>query len=193
VLGDAGGDGQHVRVEDDVLRREAGLGHQQVVRPAADLHLALDGVRLALLVESHDDHAGAVPANGTGLRQEGLLALLQADRVDDPLALQALQAGLEDRPLRTVDHHRDPGHLRLGRDEVEEPGHRPLAVEQVGIHVDVQQVGAAAHLLHGHLGRGLVVLGLDEPAETAPSRSRSSARRSSRTPCPARSRTAPGR
>ena len=90
VLLHAGRDGEHVRVEDDVLGREADLLRQQVVGAAADRDLALGGVGLALLVERHHDDAGAEVADLAGLAQEGLLALLEADRVDDALALHAL-------------------------------------------------------------------------------------------------------
>ena len=74
VLLDPRGDRQHVRVEDDVLGREARLFGQQPVRALADLDLPLEGVRLPLLVERHDDDAGAVaadraaPARGTAPR-----------------------------------------------------------------------------------------------------------------------------
>ena len=71
VLGDAGGDGQHVRVEDDVFRREAGALGEQVVGPAADLHLPFGGVGLALLVEGHDHDAGAVAPDHAGVLEEG--------------------------------------------------------------------------------------------------------------------------
>src|SRR5262249_37773184 len=98
VLGDARRHGEHVRVEDDVLRGEPDLGHEQVVRPTADLDLALDRIGLALLVEGHDDYARAVVSDRAGLPGERLLALLEADRVDDSLALQALQAGLQHAP-----------------------------------------------------------------------------------------------
>ena len=54
VFGDAGGDGEDVRVEDDVFGREADA-QQQVVGALADLGLARVGVGLALLVEGHDD------------------------------------------------------------------------------------------------------------------------------------------
>ena len=40
-----------------------------------------------------------------------------------------------------------------------------LAVEQVGVHVHVEQVRAAAHLLERDVDRALVVVGLDQPAE----------------------------
>ena len=139
---------------------------QQVVGAAADRHLPLDRVGLALLVEGHHHDAGAVAADPPGLRQEVLLALLQADRVDHALALHALQPGLEHAPPRAVDHDRDPGDLGLGGDVVEERGHRLLAVEQVGVHVDVQQVRPAADLLERHVRRRPgVVAGLDQPAE----------------------------
>ena len=71
VLLDPGRDGEDVRVEDDVLGREADLVDEQPVRALADRDLALDRLRLALLVEGHDDDAGAVaadaraPARGT--------------------------------------------------------------------------------------------------------------------------------
>ena len=63
VLLDAGGHGQDVGIEDDVLRREADLLGQDAVGARADLDLALDGVGLALLVEGHDDHGRAVAAD----------------------------------------------------------------------------------------------------------------------------------
>ena len=144
---------------------EPGLLREQVVRAAADRHLALGGVGLALLVEGHHDHAGAVVADAPRLLQEGLLALLEADRVDHALALDALEPGLQHAPPRAVDHDRDAGDLRLGRDQVQERGHGPLAVEQVGVHVDVEQVGPAAYLLQRDVDGGLVVVALDQAPE----------------------------
>ena len=164
VLLDPGRDGEHVRVEDDVLRREA-VADEQVVGAAADLDLALDRVGLALLVERHHDDAGAVAPDPARLLEERLLALLEADRVDDPLALDALEPGLEHGEARAVDHDRDPRDLGLGRDQVEERRHRLLAVEQVGVHVHVEDVRAAAHLLERDVDGALVVVRLDQPAE----------------------------
>ena len=63
VLGDPGGDREDVRVEDDVLGVEAGALREQVVGALADRDLALDRVGLALLVEGHHDHGGAVAAD----------------------------------------------------------------------------------------------------------------------------------
>ena len=74
---------------------EADPVEEQAVGPLADRDLPLDRVGLALLVERHDDHAGAVAAHGAGLLEERLLALLEAERVDDALPLEALEARLE--------------------------------------------------------------------------------------------------
>ena len=159
-----GRDREHVRVEDDVLGLPA-VPDEEVVGAAADLDLALDRVRLPDLVERHHDDAGAVALDPPRLLEELLLALLEADRVDDPLALDALQPGLEHREARAVDHDRDPRDLGLGREQVEERRHRLLPVEQVGVHVDVEDVGAAAHLLERDVDRALVVARLDQAAE----------------------------
>ena len=165
VLLDPGRDRQDARVDDDVLGHEAGPVDQQADRALEDLELALDGVGLSLLVERHHDDRRPVPLDATRLLEEVLLALLQADRVDDALALQALQPGLEHVPLGRVDHHRDARDLGLGGDQVQERRHGLHAVEQVGVHVDVEHVRAAADLVGRDLDGGLVVAGLDQPAE----------------------------
>ena len=56
------------------------------------------------------------------------------------------------RPLRAVDHDRQARDLGLGRDVVQELGHRALGVEHALVHVDVEDVGAAAHLIERDLG-----------------------------------------
>ena len=61
----------------------------------ADLDLALGGVGLAPLVERHHDHRRAVAADQPGLLDERGLALLERDRVDDALALDALEPRLD--------------------------------------------------------------------------------------------------
>ena len=117
------------------------------------------------LVEAHHDHGRAVVPDLAGLREEVLLALLQADRIDDALALDALQPGLEGLPARAVDHDRHAGDLGLGGDQVQEAGHRLLGIEEVGVHVDVEHVGAAAHLVERHVDGGLEVARFDQAPE----------------------------
>ena len=65
---------------------------EQFVRALADPHLARDRVGLPGLVERHDHDAGAVPLDQPRLVEEVGLALLERDRVDDALALHALEA-----------------------------------------------------------------------------------------------------
>ena len=165
VLLDPGGDGEDVRVEDHVLRREPRLVDEQVVRPTEDLDLPLDRVGLAALVERHDDDRRPEAADHARLLEKRLLALLQRDRVDDALALQAAKTGLERREARAVDHDRKPGCLGLRGEEVEEGRHRLLGVEQVGVHVHVEEVRPAAHLLERDVDRTLEVVRLDQAPE----------------------------
>jgi hypothetical protein len=76
VLLDAGGHREDVRVEDDVLGREADLLGEDAVAALADLGLALERVGLALLVEGHARSAGAVAARELRVLDELRLASL---------------------------------------------------------------------------------------------------------------------
>ena len=170
VLLDPGGHREDVGVEDDVFGREANDLGQEPVGPLADRHPPLDVGRLPLLVEGHHHHGRPVAADRAGLPEERLLPLLQADRVDDPLALDALQPRLEHLEPRGVDHDRDLRHLRLAGEEREEFGHHLHAVEHPLVDVDVDDVGPVLHLLAGDAQGLLVPLLLDEPGEGPRSR-----------------------
>ena len=170
VLFETGRNREDVGIEDDVGRVESCLLGQNLVRALADRDLALDRVRLAHLVERHDDDAGAEALDDARLVQEVGFAFLEADRVDDALALHALETGLDDRPPGTVDHHRHARNLWLGRDVTEERRHGLLGVEHALVHVDVDQVGAVADLLGGDLNGSGVVVVLDEARELRRSR-----------------------
>src|SRR6184192_1479881 len=84
----------------------------------------------------------------------------------DSSKLTVLEAGLEDGQFRAVDHHGNPGDLGLCGDEVEEPHHGRLRVEEVGVHVDVEHVRPAAHLVERDLDRPGEVARFDEAAES---------------------------
>ena len=147
VLLDPRGDGQDVRVEDDVLGREAdGLG-EKTVGARADADLLVPRRRLALLVERHDDGGGPVAQYEPRAAQEFILAVLERDRVDDALSLKALEPGLQDAPLGGVEHHRHPAYLRLRGDQVEELDHRRLSLDEGLVDVDVDGVGPVLDLL----------------------------------------------
>ena len=165
VFFEAGRDGQNVRVENDVGRRDVRLLGEQLIGALADRDLPLDGIRLALLVERHHDDAGAVAADEARFLQEVRFAFLHADGIDDRLPLHALEAGDQHRPLRAVDHHRDARDVRLGADVIQEVGHGALGIEHALVHVDVDQVGAAAHLIESDRCGFSVVAGTNQPRE----------------------------
>ena len=77
VLLDTRGNCEHVRVEDDVSRGEAGLSCEQPVGTLTDRDLPLDGVGLSLLVERHHDDSRAVAADLARLFQELLFTLFE--------------------------------------------------------------------------------------------------------------------
>jgi hypothetical protein len=150
VFLDAGGDGEDVRVEDDVLGWEAHLVHQDAVGALADLDLALVGVGLAFFVEGHHHGGRAVALDEPGLALELLHAFLHRDGVHHALALQAAQARLDHAPLGAVDHHRHTRDVGLTGHEVEEAHHGGLAVEHGLVHVHVHDLRAVLHLLARH-------------------------------------------
>ena len=149
MLLDAGRDREDVRVEDDVLRRQADLLREDAISARADLHLAVERVRLADLVERHHHNRRAVPLDQARVALEGLLTFFQADRVHDRLALHALQPFLDHLPLRAVHHQRDARDVRFGGDQLQERGHRLLRVEHGLVHVHVHDLRAALDLLPG--------------------------------------------
>ena len=158
VLLHAGGHGEDVGVEDDVLGREADLLGEDAVGAPADLDLALDGVGLALLVEGHHHHRRAVAPDqrGPGARKASSPSLRLME-LTTPLPWRHCRPGLDHAPLRAVDHDRHAGDVRLGGDQVQEADHGRLGVEHALVHVDVDDLRAARHLLAGDGHRVLVV------------------------------------
>ena len=163
VLVDPGRDGKHVRIKDDVFGREADHVDQEPVSALADQLAPLEAIGLALLVKRHHHRSGAVAAAQPRMAKEGLFAFLEGYRVDDRLALHALQTGLDHIPLGTVDHHGHTGDVGLGCDEVEEPVHARGRVQHGLVHVDIDDLRTALDLLARHRKR-LVVLFLANQA-----------------------------
>ena len=131
---------ENIRIEDDVFRREANRLGQNLVGAPADLEFARRGFGLARFVERHDHHRRAIAQDLLRLRDERLLALLQADRIHDRLALHAFQACLDHRPFRGIDHDRDAGDVRLGGNQIEERCHRRFGIDHALVHIDVEHV-----------------------------------------------------
>ena len=165
VLFEPGSHGENVRIEDDVLGRETDSLREELVGAPADLGAALEAVGLPLLVEGHHHHRGAVLAAKARLAQELRLALLHRYRVDDRLALHALEAGLDHAPFRAVDHERHARDVGLGSGEAQEGGHRFFRVEHRFVHVDVDHLRAVLDLLARDAERPRIVAGEDQTRE----------------------------
>ena len=161
MLVDAGGDGEHIGIEDDVFRRETVLG-QHFIGALANLDLAFLRIGLALFIERHDHGGGAISAAFACGLQEQRLAFLHRDGIDDRLAGHAFQPGLDHLPFGAVDHHRNPGDVGLGGDQLQKGGHRLDRIEQAFVHVHIDDLRAILHLIAGHLDSGLVIAVQDQ-------------------------------
>src|SRR6516164_6705813 len=165
VLLDAGAHSKDVGVKDDVLWPDRHFLGQDPVGAGRDLYLALDGVRLAPFVEGHNDHGRSIALDEPGVLLEDLFAFLQADGVHHTLALDALQPRFNHAPLRAVNYDGDAGDVRFGGDEVEESSHRLLGVEEPLVHIDVDHLRAALHLLARHRKSFFVLAPEDQPGK----------------------------
>ena len=72
----AGGYGQYVGVENDVVGVEVELLGEQLVGTLAHLNLALVGVSLPLFIEGHHHYGSSVALDGACMVEEALFALL---------------------------------------------------------------------------------------------------------------------
>ncbi len=112
------------------------------------------------------------------LLAELVFAFLERDRVDDALALQALEAGLDDLPFGGVHHEGHLGDFGLAGQQLQVARHGRDAVDHALVHADVDDVGAVLHLLPGDADRFFEFAFLDQLGELAANRPRWSARRS---------------
>ena len=164
---DARRDREDVRIENDVLGRQANFINEQAIGALTDFLLARGRVGLSRFIESHDHDCRAMATAEFGVLAKLGLAFLEADRVHNRLALQALEPGFDHAPLGRVDHDRDAGDVRLCGEQVQKPHHGRLRVEHSFVHVDVDDLGAVFHLL-ARDGQSLVVLFLaDQSREPA--------------------------
>src|SRR5262249_11759708 len=92
----AGADREDVHIENNVLGRETDLLGEQVMDSLTNSDLVIGGDGLALLVEGHDHDCGTIAADRARLRHEALKIVFDGDGVDNRLALDALQASLDD-------------------------------------------------------------------------------------------------
>ncbi len=142
VLLHASSDGEHVEIEDDVLRIHAHLFGENFIGALSDGDFVVFGRGLALFVERHDDGRRAIAHDFFGLRAELVFTALEADRVDDALTLHAFEASFDDRPLGAVDHDRHLANIGLGGHEVEEASHAGFAVEHAFVEINIDDLRA---------------------------------------------------
>jgi len=90
VLFDARANTQNIGVKDDVAWEEASLSGQEVVSARADLDASLIGAGLSLFVKGHDYHGSTESTDDAGMTDEFFLSFLEADGINDGLALGAL-------------------------------------------------------------------------------------------------------
>ena len=156
VLFNPGRHGENIRVKDDVFRREAHLFGENFVRPAANFNFPLAGIGLAHFIKGHNHDGGAVAAHLFRMLDKRLNALFHRDGVNDAFTLNTLQALFDDLPFGGVDHNRHAGDIRLTGDQVEETRHRRFGVEHPLIHIDIDNLRAAFHLLARHIQRFVI-------------------------------------
>ena len=147
VFLDAGCDRKDIRIEDDVLGREAGPVHQNVVAAFADFGLAFKCIRLALLVKCHHHRRSTVSPDQSGMFDERFFTFLEADGVDDRFPLHALESGFDHVPFGRIDHQRHARDIRLGGEQIDELCHRGFGIQHRLVHVDVNDLRAIFNLL----------------------------------------------
>ena len=99
VLFDAGSHRENIRVENNIFRWEADLFGEELVRARTNIDFALIGIGLASFVKGHHHRGRAVTAAQFGALDKFGLAFLHRNRIDNALALDALQAGFDHAPL----------------------------------------------------------------------------------------------
>ena len=156
VLFNSGRHGENIRVEDDVFRREAHLFGKNGVRPAANFNFTFTGIGLAHFIKGHHHDGSPVAAHLFRMLDKRLNALFHRDGVNDAFALNTLQALFDNLPFGGVDHNRHAGDIRLTGDQVEETRHRRFGVEHPLIHIDIDNLCAAFHLLARHIQRFVI-------------------------------------
>ena len=149
VLLHARSNGEDIGIENDVFRRKLDLIDQDPVGALAKADLVFIICGLTLFVEGHHHRRGAVFQDSCRVLAEFVFPFLQRNRIYDALTLQALQACLNDLPLRGVHHNGDFGDFGLARQHLQEARHRGDAINHALVHADVEHVRAVLNLLPG--------------------------------------------
>ena len=95
----AGCDSEHIRVKNNILRREADRLGQDFIGTLANLEFTRRRIGLPVFVKSHDNHRRAIAQTRPRLREKGFLTLFQRNGINHRLALHAFQTGFNNVPL----------------------------------------------------------------------------------------------
>ena len=166
VFFNAGGDGENIRIKNDVFRRHADGFREDFIGACTDFDFALTGICLPLFVKRHHDSCSAIASHQPGLPDKSLFPFLHADGVDHALALYAFQAGLDNVPLGGINHDRHARNIRLGRDQVQKAHHGLFGLEHALVHIDINYLCAAFNLLAGNLQCGFIITFHDQALKT---------------------------
>ena len=153
---------KYIGIEDNIIRIETYLRSQNTVSAFANFNFALISICLALLVESHHHNGCSKLLDYRGTFDELFLPFLQGNGVDNRLALQTLQASLNDFPLRRVNHNRYSCDVRIGHNEIQESLHLFLGIQQSIVHIYIDDQGTVFHLLAGNAQSFFVILLIDQ-------------------------------
>ena len=85
-------------------------------------------------------------------------AVFQADGIHHRFSLHAFEPCFDHAPLRAVDHDWNARDLRFAADQIQEAGHGRLRVDHPFVHVHVEKVRAALHLLTRHSERAVEIV-----------------------------------
>ena len=167
VLCHSCGNGQHIGIEDDVVRIETDLLGKQRIGSLADADTPVVVGSLSLLIETHHNNGSPQSLDHASMLQELLLTHFQADTIDDAFALQALQARFDHLKPTGIDHDGHPGNSRIGGQQIEEGRHFLTGIQQAVVHIDIHHIGPIIDLLSGDFQSLVVFLLVDEPQELA--------------------------
>ncbi|CQR07739.1 Uncharacterised protein [Yersinia enterocolitica] len=94
-----GSDGENIRVKNNIFRWEANGFSQNFIGAAANLYLARTSISLPLLIKRHHHHRRTIAPYQLGMVNKGVDALFHRNGVNNPFALNAFQAFLDDIPF----------------------------------------------------------------------------------------------
>ena len=114
---------QNIWIKNNVVRSKTNGFSKQFKGSAANFNFVFKQCCLPFFIKCHHHCRCAVFANFPCLHQEIFLTFLEADGVNHPLALDALQSGFDYGPFGTVNHNWYTGNVRLNCNQVEKMCH----------------------------------------------------------------------